>query len=381
MSATAALLAYLVGRRHARGRPDETVVAEATVEGDEAQPGTGDRDRGGERGGPVAALVLAAAAVLVVTTWVLVRDIGPPEQPSTSGGLLLLTNRAPGDPADVASLRVDIEDTGFPGVSALRATIRFERPRRGLRWTLVASGQYEIPLDVPTAGFCRFRAERTSPTEVVCPVDVESGPPVVVSGDRELAVGGPDGVYGVIDYDGYEAAGSSMVRGGIPSLPAGDPAAGTAETRLPIRTPATTSAGSNTYGVLAPVGAVNLADYGSGPKLGDRRLELPTGLLDATTLEPLSEASISDVRLALPAELGFEELATARPRPVSDTRLEWTSPDIRSGPIRFVLHDPVREGRVVRRTFLGGVTGGLAAGFFVLGLELLLVRRRAGDRL
>lgn len=371
------LVSYVIGRRAGRLRGgrrtsvDITTQVRQVLRDERASAPMADIKRR-----PKPWNVFLAAVVMVVATAILVHDVGPPSRPpAPDGGLLLLTDRSVRKNPDAASMEVHISPMGFDGLSAMRVVMRFRQPRPGLRWTLVASGQYRIPGDAPEPAYCRFRPERRSSSEVLCPVDVGLEDPAVIYPDREILATSPTGIYGIKDYDGYDAETSSLVRGGLPRYSQADPDYGTVEAAFPIRTPTKATGGSNSYGALAPVAAVNLGDFGLWPEVDSRPISEPGDLLDAVDRTSLNPADISNVQLTMDEDLGYRQVASASPPSVSSDRLQWTAPEIRSQITRYVLHDAAKEGDLLRQTFIGGVLGGLAASLFVWGLELASLRR------
>jgi hypothetical protein len=325
------------------------------------------------------AVVLTFTLVTGAATYFLVRHAGPPNQPQRpTGGLLVLTNggRASSDADDVA-VQVTISDTGFPGDDRIEVMLSFAHPRPGLRWTLVASGQYAVPRRAPVDAFCRAGAVDAGNNDVECPADVYKSSPVVIHGHREIAATSRDGIFKIHDYDGYQPGAASTISGGLPS----DAASGTDPVIVawPIRDIKTAKGGSTTW-ALAPI-AANDYEYGSSAtRVSSRDLSSRAQFADAVTLQPLNQALVAGVSLKLQDELGFQDIAEASPQTESADRLAWSDPAMRDTGIHYVLHDPIRAGDLLRRTFIGGVLGGLAVSLFLWAVQLIIERRTATRR-
>ena len=324
-----------------------------------------------------AGLAVALGLGLGLLAAILVRDVGPPSRPPNArGGLILLSNSGPGMGPDAVSLHVEIRNTGFAGVSEMHVAMQFKNPRPGLHWTLVASGQYQIAPGAPVEAFCSARATKTSANVVTCPADGSQSDPVKAYRQGGLAVADRGNLFTLEGYDGYDPTTASMIEGGLPVLATPNPLYGQVKTEFPIRVPTAASGGTDTDYALAPIGARDLGDYGDGPKLRGG-VGLQEGLVQATTLAPVAPADITSVRFAVPFDLGFVNLASASPPTVSADRLEWTSRDVQAQTIRYSLHDPTKEASILRMSFWAGAIASLAASLLVLGVELILVRRRA----
>lgn len=184
----------------------------------------------------------------------------------------------------------------------------------------------------------------------------------------------------ISDHDGYDDASASLLTGTLSSAsPSGD-IFSDLTVYLPISTPARTSAGSETYGALAPIAAHNLGDFGVNKDLG------PVAHPDTATRSPYAERetgrsieplSVTGIRLEVRESLNYKEVTAARPPVVSDDRLVWDDPEVQSAGVRYVLHDPLAANTQLIQTFMAGITGSAALTFLWLMLEPV-VQRKAG---
>jgi hypothetical protein len=195
----------------------------------------------------------------------------------------------------------------------------------------------------------------------------------VIHRRRELAATSPNGLYSIADYNGYQPGSSSAITGGLPHDTTARPAS--VEVAWPIPDVATAKGGSATYGALAPIAATDF-EYGSGlRRLSPLDLTARAQFADAVSLAPLNGAVVTSISVEIQSQLDYQNVAQASPATVSGDRLVWRDPAVRAEGVRYVLHDPVGEGEILRRTFLGGVIGGLAASLLVWAVQLGLERR------
>ena len=315
----------------------------------------------------------------VATVVLLLPVLTSGDLPNPTGGILIFEKADSGSAPGSAKVTAELWETGWSGVSILRLTFDFEERTPGLHWYLIASGQYQPPPAVPVDAHCVYVAEAASDGTVRCPADEFAG-----AGNVRYRPGGlgavQDGkVFAISDYDGYDDASSALVEG-VLSDEAPNDIFGDLTVNLPVSTPATTTAGSETYGALAPIAAYNLGDYGVNEELRalNAAEELHTNFFaEKISGRPIEPVPVSDVRLELREEIGFREVISARPSVASNDRLVWQDSEIRSGGVHFVLHDPLAANLQLTLTFLAGLTGSMALAFAGLLLAPLL-RRRAG---
>ncbi|WP_346622551.1 hypothetical protein [Blastococcus montanus] len=299
--------------------------------------------------------------------------------PSPTGGLLIFVEADGGIPAPRVAVSAELRETGWPGISILELTLDFEERIPGLRWYLITSGQYQPPPGVPVHAHCVYVAEMASDGTVRCPADEYAGAANVRYRAGGLGAAQDGKVFAVTDYDGYHDTSSALVEG-VVSREAPVAMFGDLTVFLPVGTPETTTAGSQTFGALAPIAGYNIGDYGVNEEL--RALdagedEQTSFLAEKTSGRLIEPVAVSSIRLELREELGFSEVTSARPPVASTDRLVWQNLEVRRKGVNYVLHDPLAANSQLTATFLAGLTGSMALTFAGLLLGPFL-RRRAG---
>lgn len=285
-----------------------------------------------------------------------------PEQPTPTGGVLVLTN-AGAEPV-TATVDAELWDMGIDGFTGMTLSIEFDRPKAGLHWYVIPSGQYEIPASAPDTAYCLRRAERETSDRLVCPTEGTTY--------RPGGLGSVDGlsVSQIVDsFDGYDDATASVLEGVLARDPETGEVSNSVEILIPIRTPPRREFGSDTYGDLAPVAAVNLGDYGTAGTVRSLAPEVDDNAsfyAETATGDPLRFVNVSAVRVSYRQDEPVRSIAFASPPTSRSDALEWNNPAVRTQPIRYVLHDPIRETDLARRAFLAGILASAAVGLVFL---------------
>lgn len=319
------------------------------------------------------AVALGLAVLFGLASVLLFGDLGSHrgvERPS--GGIILATAVTAEDeilPSVSASVQAEIWETGWDGISEMHLTIQFEEPRSGLRWFVIPSGQYEIAAGTPTHAHCIYYPERRREDIVECPAD---------TGATRYRPGGLGSLHerSVVrisdSFDGYEDATASIIEGTLRRDALTREVPDEVDVMVPIRTPQQATAGSDTYGALAPVAAVNVGDFGTTERVGvlPARYATDTAFLaEKQSGIPLDPVDVSRITVSVRDSPEFESVAFSSPPVTSSDRLEWSNGDLRTSGMRYVLHDSLAETSLIRRSFLAGLCASLALAFLFLIFE------------
>ena len=270
-----------------------------------------------------------------------------------------------------ASVNAELWTTGYTNISELHVTLHFSEPTIGMHWFLIPSGQYRIRPDTPTHAFCIYYPKRVDKETIKCPRD----PAGTVYRPGGLGALDEGFVKRISDsFDGYDDPSASIIEGSITlDQSTGQPAA-EVEVLVPIRSPVEAKAGSDTYGAMAPIAARNIGDFGSSGQVRPVPREFANAASNKFFAErasgrPLNLLEISSVHVSVNDQPAFETLAFSSPPPTTTDRLAWSSQELRTTGIRYVLHDPLAETSLVRRSFLAGLCASAALAFVFLLIE------------
>jgi len=302
--------------------------------------------------------------------------------PDADGGLILLADtdeqrtdlvrRAP----VTASVSAEMWQTGFAGISMLSLSLTFTKPRPGLRWYVVASGQYNPRPDTDLNAFCVGLGATRSGRTVRCPDSLSNG-----SVEVEYRFGDQIGetfenaIHRINSLDGYIDGDATVITGRLAPLDYG--IAFPTKIFIPIPTPKRARLGSDDYGSLAQITTSDRGDIGftnTLRRLPDEYAATAADKAIVSTGHPVDYIQVPALHLELDEPLSTRTVAWASPPPDRADRLVWTSDQGSLGPISFLLHDPFQQQGLVRRSFLAGMFVSIGAGMVVVVIDQGLAR-------
>lgn len=298
------------------------------------------------------------------------------------GGISFFANTALGDYSTV-SVTAEIRRTVDPGVSTINLNMNFPTARPGLRWFVAASGAYAPDLHIPLLNYCTNASAHRTGRLITCRDGLLSGSNDVTYNFADH-IGSLQGraINRITDsLDGYLDSDSVIVSGILTGELAGAQTHGlVTRVIIPIRTLQPTQIGSDKYYAYPPIGATNIADYGTGRPIA--RIKGPISrafFADVFTREPINYIAIRSVTVHIDSNPPAAQLTWATPPSARANELVWRSSDHGSGLIRFSLHDPFAADRLSKNSFLAGILATIAASA-LLSLAERLIDRRAEVR-
>lgn len=267
-------------------------------------------------------------------------------------------------------LAQELGESGFPGISLLSLSLKFENPDGG-RWYIIASGDYNIPEDMPDTNYCFGPQPRRIAGGIECSSDNWAS--FTYNFEQELGYRGPGGAYRVYGVDGYDARHVTVISGRLP------PSSARAEERsvnlwLPIPTPRPSILNGKTF---LRYGQIGFSTRGSGsgellnPECGDDdSVPMPWALAEPCT--PIVDIEITRAQFYALEEVGTRAIEYSIPAVTPHPKLAW---DV-AGPFpggTALLVDSFAVESAAQQTFLCGVLLGLAGSTSIAFIERTMV--------
>ena len=296
-----------------------------------------------------------------------------------TGGLLLLHDPSfygPDGDGQRAEIDAEMWETGVPGVTAMRLTIRFDSPASEDRWYVVASGDYAVKRHLDPFMYCLYGDGVEEEERIVCSAQA-GNPAIELRFDQELggAIGVAEVSRSVEEIDGYDRRLVTVLSGAMPP----DRGNGIYEVELmiPIATPPRQIVGGDEFLAFAPVAARDQM-WSSGPDL-DKPCRLETGshpaaLAFTQTCETVTSVTSTVTMIDPGIEVGVRTVEYASPDTDSDDVVRWTMAGGFPG-AQALVTDPFAQADESRRAFAAALVLSGAVSFGLLFVERLVFHR------
>lgn len=301
-----------------------------------------------------------------------------------TGGVLVLHDPefyGPEGEGQEAEIDAEMWETGVPGVSTMRLTMRFDAPASEDRWYVVASGDYAVKRNLDPSLYCLYGDGIEEKGRIVCSAQA-GNPAIELRFDQELggAIGVAEVVRSVEEISGYDRRQVTVLSGAMPS----DRGDGVYEVELalPIATPPRRIVGGDEFLAFAPIAARDQM-WSSGPDLENPcRLEAgshPAPLALTETCAPVRSVLSTVTKIDPGVEVGVRTVEYATPDTDSDDVVRWTMAGGFPG-AQVLVTDPFARADESRRAFAAALVLSGAVSSGLLFVERLVFHRGGRSR-